>query len=91
VGTRPRRHYPDVSAAQPLFSAHPHAHQLRNSGRREHAAETRELKDTLATYANQIQVLTLRNAELEAQNTSLLERLRQCGDNVAVLSSPSSR
>ncbi|MEV0484505.1 hypothetical protein AB0I69_28320 [Streptomyces sp. NPDC050508] len=57
--------------------------------RTDHAAEVRELKDTVATYANQIQVLTLRNAELETQNARLLERLRQSGDNVAVLSIPS--
>ncbi|MFF1767831.1 hypothetical protein [Streptomyces sp. NPDC058249] len=57
--------------------------------RSEHAAEVRELKDTAATYANRIQVLTLRNAELEAQNARLLERLRQSGDNVAVLPTPS--
>jgi hypothetical protein len=42
----------------------------------------------VATYANQIQVLTLRNAELETQNARLLERLRQSGDNVAVLLAP---
>ncbi|MBJ7004913.1 hypothetical protein JG491_33460 [Streptomyces sp. CRPSP2-6A1] len=53
--------------------------------RSEHAAEVRELKDPAATYANRIQVLTLRNAELETQNARLLERLRQSGDNVAVL------
>lgn len=58
--------------------------------RSEHAAEIRELKGTVATYANQIQVLTLRNAELETQNARLLERLRQSGDNVAVLPAPSS-
>ena len=58
--------------------------------RSEHAAEVRELKDTMATYANQIQVLTLRNAELETQNARLLERLRQSGDNVAVLPTSSS-
>ncbi|WP_367140967.1 MULTISPECIES: hypothetical protein [Streptomyces] len=51
----------------------------------EHAAEVRELKDTAATYANRIQVLTLRNTELETQNARLLERLRQSGDNVAAL------
>ncbi|MFD4948336.1 hypothetical protein ACFVYE_36485 [Streptomyces sp. NPDC058239] len=33
--------------------------------RKEKAAELRELQDTVATYANQIQALTLRNAELE--------------------------
>ncbi|MGW2826149.1 hypothetical protein ACWC24_34940 [Streptomyces sp. NPDC001443] len=57
--------------------------------RSEHAAEIRELKGTVATYANQIQVLALRNAELEIQNARLLERLRQSGDNVAVLPAPS--
>ncbi|MGJ5751544.1 hypothetical protein FB563_4113 [Streptomyces puniciscabiei] len=57
--------------------------------RSEHAAEIRELKGTVATYADQIQVLALRNAELETQNARLLERLRQSGDNVAVLPSPS--
>ncbi|MEV6675122.1 hypothetical protein [Streptomyces sp. NPDC051162] len=56
--------------------------------RREHASEVRELKDTLAAYANQIQVLTLRNAELETDNARLLERLRHSGDNVAVLPAP---
>lgn len=39
--------------------------------RREHAAEIRDLKATVATYANQIQALTLRNAELEATNARL--------------------
>ncbi|MEU9996105.1 hypothetical protein [Streptomyces sp. NPDC050848] len=34
--------------------------------RREKAAEIRELRATVAAYANQIQVLALRNAELEA-------------------------
>lgn len=57
--------------------------------RSEHASEVRELKDTLATYANQIQVLTLRNAELETEHARLLERLRQSGDNVVVLPAPS--
>ncbi|MEU1595136.1 hypothetical protein ABZ468_20230 [Streptomyces sp. NPDC005708] len=57
--------------------------------RSEHAAEIRELKDTLVTYANQIQVLALRNAELETQNARLLERLRQSWGNVAVLPTPS--
>ncbi|MDX3026178.1 hypothetical protein [Streptomyces acidiscabies] len=57
--------------------------------RSEHAAEVRELKGTVATYANQIQILALRNAELETQNTRLLERLQQSGDNIAVLHAPS--
>ncbi|MCW2902604.1 MAG: hypothetical protein JWO67_4869 [Streptosporangiaceae bacterium] len=58
--------------------------------RTEHATEVRELKDTAATYANQIQVLTLRNAELEAQNARLLQQLRHSGENVTVLPAPRS-
>ncbi|MER5904929.1 hypothetical protein ABT150_33390 [Streptomyces mirabilis] len=58
--------------------------------RSEHAAEIRELKGTVAAYANQIQVLALRNAELETQNARLLERLRHSGDDVAVLPAQSS-
>ncbi|MFF0131031.1 hypothetical protein ACFYTG_35840 [Streptomyces mirabilis] len=53
--------------------------------RREHAAEVRELKDTAATYANQIQALALRNAELEVENTRLIEQVRQAGGNIASL------
>jgi chromosome segregation ATPase len=40
-----------------------------------HAAERRELRETIATYANQIQALTLRNIELEGEVNRLLERL----------------
>ena len=39
--------------------------------RHEKAVEIRQLKDTIATYANQIQVLALRNASLEAQVRAL--------------------
>ncbi|MFD9302992.1 hypothetical protein ACFWCB_09995 [Streptomyces sp. NPDC060048] len=39
--------------------------------RREKAGEVRELKTTVATYANQIQVLALRNAELEVDAAAL--------------------
>ncbi|MHC5701971.1 hypothetical protein OTC26_011025 [Streptomyces tirandamycinicus] len=39
--------------------------------RREKAEEVRDLKATVATYANQIQVLALRNAELEADAATL--------------------
>ncbi|MEU1185220.1 hypothetical protein ABZ464_47970 [Streptomyces sp. NPDC005820] len=53
--------------------------------RSEHAAEVRELKGSLGTYANQIQVLTLRNVELEAEIAGLLERLRHSGENVTAL------
>ncbi|MFF3354107.1 hypothetical protein ACFYWN_15895 [Streptomyces sp. NPDC002917] len=57
--------------------------------RSEHAGEVRELKDTVATYANQIQALALRNAELETHNARLLEQMRRSGENVAVLPGPS--
>ncbi|MFJ1547711.1 hypothetical protein [Streptomyces sp. NPDC088246] len=56
--------------------------------RREHASEVCELKDTLAAYANQIQVLTLHNAELEAHNARLFERLLHSGEDIAVLPAP---
>ncbi|WP_049572485.1 hypothetical protein [Streptomyces sp. SBT349] len=72
---------------------------MRNYGRRyrlkkaermlrsRHAAETRELEDTLTTYANQIQVLALRNAEWEAETARLVEQLRQAGGSVSALPS----
>ncbi|MGW9211263.1 hypothetical protein ACWGR4_30320 [Embleya sp. NPDC055664] len=56
-----------------------------------HAGEVRELKDTLATYANQIQCLTLRNVELEKDNARLVEQLQRAGGNVAALSVRVSR
>lgn len=56
--------------------------------RSEQAAEIRELKDTAATYANQIQALTLRNVELETQNARLIEQLQRAGENVTVLPVP---
>lgn len=40
-----------------------------------HTAELRELRETIATYANQIQALTLRDVELEGEVSRLLERL----------------
>ncbi|WP_406494771.1 hypothetical protein OG936_13295 [Streptomyces sp. NBC_00846] len=43
--------------------------------RREKADEIRELRATLAAYANQIQVLALRNAELEADTRRLQAQL----------------
>lgn len=48
--------------------------------RREQAAEARELKATVATCASQIQFLTLRNTELEADNARLRTTARQSGD-----------
>ena len=45
--------------------------------RSQHAAEQRETRATLAAYANHIQALSLRNAELEADNAALREGLDQ--------------
>jgi hypothetical protein len=47
--------------------------------RSQHAAEQREARATIAAYANHIQTLSLRNAELEAENATLRESLRQGG------------
>lgn len=53
--------------------------------RGQHAAEVRELKDTIATYANQIQVLALRNYTLETENQSLLALLSKTDTKIAQL------
>ncbi|MFD3622832.1 hypothetical protein ACFWWT_48580 [Streptomyces sp. NPDC058676] len=53
--------------------------------RSQHAVEQREARATIAAYANHIQALTLRNAELEAENTTLREVTHQAGGNVASL------
>ncbi|MGH1554551.1 hypothetical protein ACRAWF_29325 [Streptomyces sp. L7] len=45
--------------------------------RSQHAAEQRETRAALAAYANHIQALSLRNAELEAANAALRERLHR--------------
>jgi len=77
-----------------LDQLHDEVKQLRQTERtlrRDYAAETREFKDTIATYANHIQLLTLTltNAELREEN----QRLRQQADkhgNVHVLNPTSS-
>ncbi|MEU9888452.1 hypothetical protein [Sphaerisporangium sp. NPDC051011] len=58
-------------------------HRLRS----EKADETRELTGTVSTYADHIQVLTLRNAELEEERI-LRTRLERAADNVTPLNSP---
>ena len=45
--------------------------KIERSLRSEHAAQIRDLKDTIKTYANQIQALALRTAELEDDNHRL--------------------
>lgn len=51
--------------------------------RSEHAGQIRELKHTVKTYANQIQALALRAAQLEDDN----QRLEGVGGNVTSLNS----
>jgi hypothetical protein len=55
--------------------------QLRRTLRSEHAAQTRELRGTIRTYANQIQVLASSHAELQEANRRLLDRLHQAETN----------
>ncbi|MFC5828666.1 hypothetical protein [Nonomuraea insulae] len=55
--------------------------------RSDNAADIRELTDTVNTYADHIQVLTLRNAELEEENRLLREKLEGAAGNVTSLSS----
>ncbi len=53
--------------------------------RSQHAAEVRELRSTVQTYANQIQFLALRVGHLEDDNRRLLHRLDHAGDNITPL------
>ncbi|MET7355835.1 hypothetical protein [Streptomyces mirabilis] len=53
--------------------------------RREKAEEVRELKDMVTTYANQIQVLALRNVELEADAEALRGHIAGTPGNVSPL------
>jgi septal ring factor EnvC (AmiA/AmiB activator) len=59
--------------------------------RREHATEIRELTATIKTYANQIQALTLANAELHDGNHELGDRLHQLEPTVTPFISRASR
>lgn len=56
--------------------------------RRDHSAQVRELRDTVTAYANRIQVLELRNAELEEHNRRLLAQLGRADPRVIPLSGP---
>jgi septal ring factor EnvC (AmiA/AmiB activator) len=53
--------------------------------RSQHATELRELRTTVKTYANQIQILALRVNQLEDDNQQLRRRLHKTGDNVTTL------
>lgn len=59
--------------------------------RTEHAAQVRELRATIKTYANQIQMLTLRVAQLEDDNRRLQATLDVTNDNVTALASHSRK
>jgi hypothetical protein len=50
---------------------------LSKEQRRRHAQEVGDLKAAAVVYANQVQVLGLRNAELEADNRRLVAQLAQ--------------
>lgn len=50
--------------------------------RKEKAGEIRELKETVAVYANQIQALSLRNAELEEDARKLRAQLSDSSGSV---------
>lgn len=63
--------------------------QAERALRSEHATEVRELKATVATYANQIQALALRTAELEDETRRLRDQLARTGLNVVPLPSSS--
>jgi hypothetical protein len=59
--------------------------QTEKTLRSQHAAEIRELRSTVKTYANQIQVLALRVDQLEDDNQRLQLHLRKAGNNVTTL------
>ncbi|WP_200263400.1 hypothetical protein [Streptomyces sp. HSG2] len=63
VLSSPGARRPDLDALQQEIA---HLKQSEAHLRREKATEIRELRATVAAYANQIQVLALRNAELES-------------------------
>ena len=52
--------------------------------RSEHAREIRDLRATVRTYANQIQIITLHASQLHDDNRRLLARLERSGNNVTV-------
>jgi outer membrane murein-binding lipoprotein Lpp len=81
--------------ADPASTRRPEAEQLRarvheltatdKQLRSKHAAEIRDLRATVRTYANQIQILTLRVSQLEDDSKQLASRLQHAGDNITPL------
>ncbi|MHA5047617.1 hypothetical protein [Streptomyces sp. SD15] len=53
--------------------------------RSQHSAVQREMRATIAAYAYQIQALSLRNAELEAESAALREHLHQSDGTLSSL------
>lgn len=51
----------------------------------QHAATVRELEETIRIYANRIQILALRNAELEEQSRQLHHRLADADPDIIPL------
>ncbi len=84
--------------ADPASKPRPEAEDLRTQAQRlqraetalraQHATEVHELRATVGTYANQIQLLALRAEQLEADNQRLLHRLEGLGDNIMRLPTP---
>ena len=84
--------------ADPASTRRPEAEQLRvkireltaadKELRSKHAAEIRDLRATVRTYANQIQLLTLHISQLEDDNNQLTARLQHAGDNITPLNRP---
>lgn len=81
--------------ADPGTAKRPEAEQLRakiseltaadKQLRSTHATEIRDLRATVRTYANQIQILALRVSQLQDDNKRLTARLQHAGDNVTPL------
>lgn len=65
-----------------------HLKQAERTLRSDHATEVRELRAAVATYANQIQALALRNAELEDETRRLREQLDCDHPKVTIMPTP---
>jgi hypothetical protein len=81
--------------ADPGTARRPDAEQLRakvreltaadKQQRSKHAAEIRDLRATVRTYANHIQILTLHLSQLQDDNQRLTARLQHACDNITPL------
>ena len=73
---------PEVEELRAQITQLKQAHRTASA---ERAAEIRDYRSTVTAYANQIQILTLRNTELEAEVRRLLNNLAQPPTNLHVL------